>query len=281
MTKEQLHTKQVTKCRRGQAGFSLIELIISSALVLLMSTLFVGAILSGQEGSALGGTRTRGEFIAEEGLEAVRTIRDANYLSLQDGTFGVGIVGNMWTLQGVSDTQGVFKREVRIETVDTVTKKVTSTVSWPQGGSRTGTTTLVTYLTDLGLLQPQSKSLQVDVSGGHLSAGTKLVGIKIKNIGSEDIYLSSTTIAWTGGLGTVFTQLKINGGAVWSSTGPGYPLGDQVSSSTIGFTAIRMQPNSQSPFNALVFNANMTGASFTIKFIMSDNSSTTISTPPL
>ena len=41
-----------------------------------------------------GRTRARAATLADEGLEAVRNIRDANFSNLTDGTFGLTTTGN-------------------------------------------------------------------------------------------------------------------------------------------------------------------------------------------
>ena len=258
---------------------SLVEVIVSAALILLLATVFIGALVSGEQGTQLSGARTRASFLAEEGLEAARNIRDQDFENLADGSYGIGQNAGSWAFVGTSDTKDSFTRTVTIQTTNTNTRLVTSNVTWQQNAQRPGSVSLSTYLTNTALLVPEVKNLQVDISGGHISNNTKFVGLKIKNIGSSPIRLSSTTIAWSGGAGTHFNQININGGAVWSSTGPGYPAGDQVSSSTVGITSVLMQPNSQTPLNAINFDGSMHGAFFVIGFIMSDNSSTTITTP--
>ncbi len=247
--------------------------------MLLLATLFTNAILSGQEGAVISGAQTRANLVAEEGLEAVRNMRDSTFINVIDGTYGIGQVNGTWTLVGTSDIVDIYTRSVTIQTVDPSTKQVTSTVSWSKNGQRSGTVSLVTYLTDTSLLVPQIKKLQVDISGGHISANTRLVGIKIKNIGSTPITLSTTTVAWVGGSATTLNEIDITGGAVWSGVGPGYPLANQPSGGSEGLLAVVISPNSAKPINNFVFNANIHGAYFIISFIMSDNSSTTITTP--
>lgn len=276
MQKELLVTKQ---------GFSLIEVLISSALLLVLSTLFISATLSAGEGSQVAGSTARATFIAQEGLEAVRNLRDYSYASLTPGTYGLSTSTGTWTLSGSSDTQGIFTRIVTIQTVSASTSQVTSTVTWQKSPTRSGVVSLTSKVSDLSLLVPEAKSLQIDVTGGHVSANTKVVGIKIKNIGTSPITLSSTTISWTGGSATHFTEVDINGAQPdWASVGPGYPLGAQVASSTVSLNlpiGVLLQKNSQSPLNAIIFDGSMHNTVLTIQFIMSDGSSFTVTTPLL
>ena len=286
MQKDLLHIKKsvsrlVSLRHSLHGGFSLIEVIISSALILLLATLFTNAILVGQEGTSISGMRARANLVAEEGLEAVRNMRDSTFLNLVNGTYGVTAVNGTWGLVGTSSMVDMFTRNITIQSVDTVTKQITSTVTWQQNSLRTGSVSLVGYLIDTSLLVPQIKSLQIDVSGGHISASNRLVGVKIKNVGAVALTLSTTTASWVGGSQTHLTEVDINGGTRWASVGGYYPAGPQATGTPVGLTPIIMSPNSQTPINNYIFDGNIHGSTFTIGFTMSDNSSTTITLPLL
>src|SRR3990167_512120 len=81
-----------------QKGFSTIEVLLASTILVLIVTAFMGAYIYGSESTALAGQRVRAVFLAEEGLEASRNIRDENFSNLTDGTKGLSISGNQWTL---------------------------------------------------------------------------------------------------------------------------------------------------------------------------------------
>lgn len=132
----------------GGDGFSLVEVILSGAIFALLATTFVGAYLYGQESAMLAGNRTRAVFLAEEGLEAVRNIRDESYANLSDGTYGLALSGNQWIFSGTQDATDIFTRTVSISSVDTVRKLITSTVLWQQNPERSGSVSVNTYLTD-------------------------------------------------------------------------------------------------------------------------------------
>ena len=100
---------------------------------------------------------------AQEGFEAVRFIRDQDYWDLADGTYGLSESGGVWSFSGTSDTIDAFyERSILIEsvyrdgngdvastgTVDPLTKKVTSTVSWLWRGVLPQSVELVTYFTN-------------------------------------------------------------------------------------------------------------------------------------
>ncbi|MEY4744551.1 MAG: hypothetical protein RL272_496 [Candidatus Parcubacteria bacterium] len=131
---------------RGK-GYSLIEAVLAGALFALVATIFIGAIAYGNESAALAGQRARAAFIADEGLEIVRNMRDEDFANLVDGTYGLALTGDQWTFSGSQDTVGEFTREITITAVGAGTKTVASTVTWQQNAQRTGTVSLETRMT--------------------------------------------------------------------------------------------------------------------------------------
>lgn len=139
MKKAQLVTKS--------KGFSLVEVLLAVSVFALIVTALVGVLIYGQQSTALSGQRAKAIFLAEEGLEATRNIRDANFSNLTDGTFGLTTTGNQWNLSGSSDTTDIFTRAITISSVDADRKQVVSTVTWQQTPSQNGNVVLSTYLT--------------------------------------------------------------------------------------------------------------------------------------
>lgn len=118
---------------RRQDGFSPVEALLAATVFGMVVVAIVGAIIFGRTSTATSGERQRATLLAEEGVEAVRNMRDAAYTNLADGTYGLAKSGNVWTLSGSSDTTGIFTRSVTISAVDTGRKTVTANVSWPYG----------------------------------------------------------------------------------------------------------------------------------------------------
>jgi hypothetical protein len=100
---------------------------------------------------------------AEEGMEAVRNIRDRNYLDLVSGTYGLSFSNDTWTLVAPPETiDSYYQRTVLIEDVyrdgngdiaeagvlDPETKKITVTVTWDWKGVFPKTAVLSTYLSN-------------------------------------------------------------------------------------------------------------------------------------
>ncbi len=143
MKKEWLNTNK---------GIALVEIILATSIFALLITTLVGAFLYGQESTALAGQRSRATFLAEEGLEAVRNIRDegdvGEFGDLTAGTHGLAISSDEWTFSGSSDTTGIFTRDIEIVDVDSFTKNIISTVTWQQNQQRTGSVELTSRFTD-------------------------------------------------------------------------------------------------------------------------------------
>ncbi|MDD5416184.1 MAG: prepilin-type N-terminal cleavage/methylation domain-containing protein [Candidatus Daviesbacteria bacterium] len=134
--------------KKVQSGFSLVEVLLAVSVLGLIVIALVGSLIYGQESTVLSGARSRATMLADEGLEAVRNIRDAGFSNLTDGPHGLAISGNQWTLSGTSDTTDIFTRSLTITSVDANRKQVISNVTWSQTPQRSGAVILTTYFTD-------------------------------------------------------------------------------------------------------------------------------------
>ena len=154
--------------QKSGAGFGLIEVVvglslISITLIGLISTynLFLEAALKNTK-------RVQSAYLLEEGLEAIRSIRDeswdTNISSLTIGnSYGFSFNGSKWTTTyGAEVIDNIFYREVIVSnvlrdanddisssgTLDSNTKFFTVNVLWLEGGATT-TKSISTYLTKL------------------------------------------------------------------------------------------------------------------------------------
>lgn len=129
-------------------GFSLVEIILSLAVLALLTTALIGNFIYSQESVMVAGSRARATMLADEGLAAVRNIRDASFANLVDGNYGLATSSNQWVFSGSQDVTEYFTRQIQISTPSANRKQVVSQVTWPQNLQRTGTVTLTTYLTN-------------------------------------------------------------------------------------------------------------------------------------
>lgn len=119
-------------------GFSTTEALLAITIFGMLVTAIIGIILYGSASVKLSGDRARAVLIAEEGLEAVRSIRDSSYTNLTTGTHGIAQVGNKWVTNGAFDTTGIYKREIVVSDVDANRKQIISRVTWKQSEQNEG-----------------------------------------------------------------------------------------------------------------------------------------------
>lgn len=162
----------------NQAGFSVVEVLLASTVFAMLVTALIGALLFGQQSVASGGTRARATLIAEEGLEAVRNIRDGAYANLADGTYGLVQSGNQWVLSGTSDTTDIFTRQIIVASNGTNRKTITSRVSWPQGAT-TAQVNVATQLTNWAAALVVPKSWANASIGGSLDIASTNNALKV------------------------------------------------------------------------------------------------------
>lgn len=122
----------------NQQGFSPVEVLLAATVFGFLVIALVGAIVYGRESTSGSGDRARAVFLAEEGLQAVRNLRDANdttYVNTVSSTnYGLSQT-TQWALSGTQDTSGMYTRQINITPIDSSRKNVTVTVSWPSGAS--------------------------------------------------------------------------------------------------------------------------------------------------
>jgi type II secretory pathway pseudopilin PulG len=151
-----------------EKGALLVEVLIGSAIIASVLVLLAGSLVRFNLLAVDNLRRTQAAFLATEGLEAVRSLRDTSWTeavaTLTPNTdYYLAWQGDQWSLSATpSLVDGRFDRAVRVEevyrdanndiaetgTLDPDTWLVTASVSWPTGR---GTTTkqLSAYLTNL------------------------------------------------------------------------------------------------------------------------------------
>lgn len=150
----------------NQKGQSLIEVLLASALlIILMPAIFAG-ILSTREGRAQRKQRINASYLLKETQEEVRIIRERGWaLFASNGTYHPERDGNTWTLAAGPETTSGLTRQLVISdvyrdetgqisesgTLDPSTKSVELTVSWnePLASSVQSSYYLTRYLDNL------------------------------------------------------------------------------------------------------------------------------------
>lgn len=152
-------------------GFGLIELMLAITLMLVLSLAGVGLVSRTYSTNRLASDTSEAGFYAQEGIEAVRSLKNKDWANLDTGgvgctdsiTGGVEILSNEWNWKGTADTFSDYTRSITIQNVcrdtfgdvvasggtyDPNIKRVTSTVDWNFSSSRANSSELVTYLTN-------------------------------------------------------------------------------------------------------------------------------------
>ncbi|HEX8762980.1 MAG TPA: hypothetical protein VF733_04465 [Candidatus Saccharimonadales bacterium] len=119
----------------NQRGFSPVEVLLAATVFGFVVVALIGAIIYGRESTAGAGDRSRAVFLADEGLQAVRNIRDSGFSTLTDGTYYLSQTGNQWGLASTCDANCNASRQVTIAANGADRKNVTSTASWTIGGN--------------------------------------------------------------------------------------------------------------------------------------------------
>ena len=133
-------------------GQSLLELIIAIGIFVAVIGGLSFFIFDNYISGRLSYEITQANFLAEEGIEAIKSIRDNNFGDLTVGNHGLTISNGHWILQGTEEdlsSQITAGRRVNeIENIDQDRKKITTKVTWQFLESRTEEVKLVTYLTN-------------------------------------------------------------------------------------------------------------------------------------
>ena len=200
-------------------GFSIVEALIASAIFGLLTIGLVSGYLFGLESTALAGNRARATLLAEEGIEAVRNIRDGDFENLVDGAHGLTQTESQWDFLGTSNEIDIFSRVVDIGTIDADRKFVTSTVTWQQNPIRTGTVQIVARITNwlatagVGSGNWTFPSLETTYNLSGNSNGKKLMGqgnylYMVRSGGNPDFIIFDIT---NPAIPTVTASLSLSG----------------------------------------------------------------------
>ncbi len=140
--------KKVKSIINFQKGFSIVEVILATSLFGILVTALLGAYLYGEESIMQGGAHDRALLLAQEGLEASRILRDADFANLVDGSHGLGVSAGQYILSGTTDTTDIYTRSINIKSIDADRKEIKSEVTWQKNPVQSGKITLLTQLTN-------------------------------------------------------------------------------------------------------------------------------------
>jgi Tfp pilus assembly protein PilV len=114
----------------ANAGFSILEPLLAASLIAFLVLGIVSALVYGRATIANNAARSKALFLAEEALEAVRSIRSDDFSALEAGAHGLSREGGVWSLSEGGDSVDGFQRTIEISDVDASSKQITASVEW-------------------------------------------------------------------------------------------------------------------------------------------------------
>lgn len=141
-----LKVMHLLRVRRGQ---SLIEAIIALAIALIVITGLVVLAVGAVRTATLSKNRSLAVQYAQEGIEALRSIRDRDFSELpaSGGPHRLVWTGSEWTAVAGTETITFFKRSFTASEPSSGKLRFDLTVSWVDSGG-THNVDLITYLAD-------------------------------------------------------------------------------------------------------------------------------------
>lgn len=118
-------------------SFSLIEIILAISIFSLIASFFIILIIESYKINEKTKDLILATFLAEEGMEAIRSIRDADFSELVRHSFSqcLAIENNRWVLKrnprsDCIEKIGKFSRQIYIDSITADKRKVVSLVWW-------------------------------------------------------------------------------------------------------------------------------------------------------
>ncbi len=134
---------------KNRQGFSLVEVLLAIAVFALIATSIIYLLIDAGTANHQNKDRIVASALVDQGLEATRVIRDANWANISAGTFGLIQNDNRWQLFGDSDIDPTnrFTRRISISKITDDRFQVTLTVTWQSILGFESNISATTYLT--------------------------------------------------------------------------------------------------------------------------------------
>lgn len=130
----------------------MVELVVAMAVFIMIAPAVVTMILGTYTGTLRAEKRIQAQGLAQQGLEAARSIRDYDWDNLTPGTFGLSNENGYWELSGSSRTIDEYTQTLTISEINSSTKEVSTTISWPVINGINNSFTAVTRFGNWSLL---------------------------------------------------------------------------------------------------------------------------------
>lgn len=128
-------------------GLILVEVVIGIALLVIIGSAVVSLSLGSFFGTLRGEQHFAARMLAQESLEAVLAVKEADWHSLTPEDHGLTDQNGFWELTNTPDTKAPFTRTIAIQQINPVLKEITVTVNW----QALGVTNMLKSVTRLAL----------------------------------------------------------------------------------------------------------------------------------
>ncbi len=272
--KNTIRKENDTKRQRAR-GMSVVEAVVAVSIFGVVATIAMNAYLYANNASERAANSSKAWWLAEEGIEASRSIRDQSFSMLTPGTHGLSQSGNKWSYNGTADYTDGYMRTIALTSLDADHVQATSSVSWNTQGA-TSTVSLAEQFTNWRKsIGTEVAYTSIATSSATLTKGNaELTGLSFSTTG--DIATTTITafrVSWSGGSGGKITLKNIYSPNTTTVFGPGAV--DSGATTTLSKSIVLSGAATQS--FQILFSGNIKGYTITIAPIFDDGSSESVS----
>jgi hypothetical protein len=183
----------------ARPGVLILDVLIGVAVFSIIVSGVIYTLLLAQHSTLKSGDQIRATHLNQQLIAGVKSIRDTDFASVTEGTFGVKIgESGLWELSGTGTVSSEgFISSVEIVSIDSNRAQVTATTTWDFGAVRVGESSLVTDITDWHRTQAASDWSSISLDGAYIDAGTPLFNSAV----ATDDYVFVTSETSDGGAG--------------------------------------------------------------------------------
>jgi len=274
-------------------GFVFIDALLSLGLASIFFSGLIGYFLTANQTSAEGFKRQEALWAGQEGLDALQSMAFGD-LSLTT-TGALTFDGTEWLLSssGPQSLPSGLSRSVRVKevkrdedclvttdpsgTVDPDSYYLESETTWTSLQGHPQAVMLQTLRTrwnapEGSCFGSEAARVDIDISGAawHLHGKKQLRNIIIHNNGSSSVTVAKVQLWWdyTSSVTQVFLDLS----KIWSSGGPGSPLGEQFSGTLLDVQDTSIVSGSTVEISKIQFTNDMVGSTLTLLIEFADGS---------
>ena len=274
-------------------GFTMLETLVAIGIAAIFLSGMISLLLIADRSSENALLYEDALWHGSQGIEALQSIAFTDLSLTEVGS--LSFASNQWVLgtSGPETLANGMQRTVRVQevlrdvdceialvgTVDDDSLFLESEIAWTDASGRAQSQILQTLRTNWeapegNCFGSQAVQTTLDVFTDANWHGLKqLRDIHVTNNGSQNVVVAKVTFWWNNS--ETLQQIFLGSGKIWSSGGPGTPLGDQVSGTELDTLDQIILPGETLSMSKIQFTDNMTGTTVILKFEFGDGSSIT------